>query len=173
MKRRRWFPWYWTFGPFHADQIAWALLIALFAILVWFCVPADAHQSRRYPVHDHMEPCGEPDPDDDCIPANWRDNRTEGDVGHWYGPNDPIPAPSPHPNPLPSTPQLEKDIDTYIFTVTTDDLIIRSVARSDGECPIGCDSTVRVEIPTRGINDVYRARTSIRSTGQLTIELEE
>ena len=67
------------------------------------------------------------------------------------------------------------DVQTYIFTTRLEDgTVINSVARSDGICPVsGCNSTVRVQVPHFGVDDLYQSRTTIRSTGQLTVELEE
>ena len=62
-------------------------------------------------------------------------------------------------------------VDVYVFETTFPGYVVRSQARSDGVCPFDCNSTVRVRIPTRGIDDTYRAATSIRSTGQLGLDI--
>ena len=62
------------------------------------------------------------------------------------------------------------DVATFIFTTRTDTHVIRTVARTDGICPVkDCDSTVRVETrhPQYPSDKTYRAITSIRSTGQI------
>ena len=61
-----------------------------------------------------------------------------------------------------------------LFTLHLDDgRVLRTVARRDGICPFGCNSTMVFEMPGREIRETFRATTSERSTGQLTIDLEE
>jgi len=64
-------------------------------------------------------------------------------------------------------------VDTYVIETAGLGWFMRAIARSDGICPItACNGSVRIAIPTRGIDDTYPARVSIRSTGQLDIDLE-
>ena len=67
----------------------------------------------------------------------------------------------------------EERVDLYIFTTRLLGYEIRSVARADGVCPAGCDSTIRVQVPSRGIDDTYQARTTVLSTALTEIELVE
>lgn len=61
----------------------------------------------------------------------------------------------------------------YVDMVLEDGSEVVSRFRSDGICPVGCDSTVVVRVPGRDIFDEYRARTRIKlpSTGLVEVVL--
>ena len=72
-----------------------------------------------------------------------------------------------------SPPELRGSTNVYVFTTRVGNQLIRTVARSDEICPVdSCNSTIRVEVRGNHPNDnTYQARTSVRSTGQVEIEL--
>ena len=66
------------------------------------------------------------------------------------------------------------DVNTYVVTIRLDDgSEMRAVARSDKVCPMSnCNGTLRIKVSgTYPNDDIYPARISERSSGQLGIDL--
>ena len=147
-------------------------IVFIVALLITLFLVVDAANSQELPPTSgcwqdtqlHVMKCGET-----------RDSCTNllhetGSMGPWHKipcPVATLPEVVPHP--------VSVEPSTYIITVIRDDgTRVTATARSDSTCPFECNADLRVQVRGPYPNDdTYRARTSIRSTGQLVIDIVE